>query len=93
MRAVRFSAKAADDLHAIVAHYGEVAPYATSNVLSDIYRSIQQVSLFPSSGAPVPNRNFRKAVSLKYRFKIIYIARDEVVIVLGLLRHQALQHY
>jgi plasmid stabilization system protein ParE len=88
MKAVRFSAKAADDLHAIIAHYGEVAPYATSNVLSDIFRSIQQVSQFPNSGAPVPNRNFRKAVSLKYQFKIIYITSDGALFVLGVFRHQ-----
>ncbi len=67
---ILFRKEAETDLAAIVTYYNEVAPESVSNILSDIYRAIDQLVHFPQSGMRVPNRQFRRIVTLKYHFKI-----------------------
>jgi plasmid stabilization system protein ParE len=85
---VTFRAEAADDLSAIIAWYEEVAPDALANILSDIYRSIDQLTRFPLIGMAVHERPFRRIVTRKYHFKIAYQADADRIVVLGIFRYQ-----
>ena len=87
MRVV-FRAEAAADLRSIIAYYEETAPGALSNILSDIYRSIDQLTHFPRIGMAVPDRSFRRLVTTKYHFKVAYAVQDDVILVLGIFRYQ-----
>jgi plasmid stabilization system protein ParE len=50
MIAVRFRKEAEADLRGIIGWYEGVAPDAVANILSDIYRSIDQLARYPRSG-------------------------------------------
>lgn len=88
MKALIFRREAEQDLRGIIAFYEEVAPAALSNILSDIYRSIDQLAEFPHSGMQVSDRPFRRIVTIKYHFKIAYEVGDDRIIVLGIFRYQ-----
>jgi len=60
---VIFRAEAAADLRSIIAYYETVAPDALPNILSDIHRSIDQLTHFPRIGIAVSNRPFRRLVT------------------------------
>lgn len=83
-----FRAEAAADLRSIIAYYEEVAPEALTNILSDIHRSIDQLTHFPHIGMPVSNRSFRRLVTRRYHFKVAYAAREEAILILGIFRYQ-----
>jgi plasmid stabilization system protein ParE len=85
---VIFRAEAAADLRSIIAYYEEVAPEALANILSDIYRSIDQLTRFPRIGMPVADRPFRRLVTLKYHFKVAYEVHGDLILILGIFRHQ-----
>jgi len=88
MMSIIFRKEAEADLRSIIAYYEEVAPEALSNILSDIYRSIDQLVHFPRLGMQVPDRSFRRMVTIQYRFKVAYeIGKDRIVIV-GIFRYQ-----
>jgi plasmid stabilization system protein ParE len=87
MRAV-FRAEAAADLRSIIAYYEETAPEALTNILSDIYRAIDQLTHFPRIGIEIPDRPFRRLVTLKYHFKVAYAVQDDVILILGIFRYQ-----
>lgn len=57
---IRFRREAEADLRAIIDYYRDIAPEAVTNILSDIYRSINQLARYPYSGMPVPDRPFRR---------------------------------
>ncbi len=88
MMQVLFRAEAEADLRSIIAYYEDVAPASVGNILSDIYRSINQLIHFPQLGMAVPERSFRRIVTLKYHFKVAYQIDDEAIIVLGIFRYQ-----
>ena len=88
MMPVRFRKEAEADLRGIIGWYESTAPDAVSNILSDIYRSIDQLTRYPRSGMAVPNRSFRRIVTLKYHFKIAYEIGDDRIVVLGIFRYQ-----
>ena len=54
MTTVVFRKEAEADLRSIIVYYEEVAPDALPNILSDIYRSIDQLARYPHSGMAVP---------------------------------------
>ena len=85
---VTFRREAEADLRSIIAYYEEVAPEAVGNILSDIYRSIDQLTFFPRIGMQVPNRPFRRVVTLKYRFKVAYEVGEDRIVILGVFRYQ-----
>jgi plasmid stabilization system protein ParE len=86
--AVKFRKRAEADLRAIIAWYETVAADAVAPVLSDIYRSIDQLIDFPRLGPMVPGHRFRRLVTRKYHFKIAYEIGDEAIIILGIYRYQ-----
>jgi plasmid stabilization system protein ParE len=88
MRQVLFRAEAEADLRSIITYYEEVAPTSIGNILSDIYRSIDQLTHFPQLGMAVPERPFRRIVTLKYHFKVAYQIQDEDIVILGIFRYQ-----
>jgi plasmid stabilization system protein ParE len=88
MNRIRFRAAAEADLQSIIAYYEDVAPDSVSNILSDIYRSIDQLVHFPRIGMQVEGRSYRRLVSLKYHFKIAYEVGIDLVIILGIFRYQ-----
>ncbi len=85
---ILFRKEAETDLRLIVSYYDDVAPEAVSNILTDIYRSIDQLVHFPQSGMRIPDRQFRRIVTLKYHFKIAYEVTNDNVVILGIFRHQ-----
>jgi plasmid stabilization system protein ParE len=85
---ILFRKEAETDLGSIVSYYDEAAPESVSNILSDIYRSIDQLVHFPQSGMRVPDRQFRRIVTLKYHFKIAYEVTEGNVVILGIFRYQ-----
>lgn len=85
---IAFRAEAAADLRSIIAYYEDVAPEALSNILSDIYRSIDQLSHFPRIGMQVPDSRFRRLVTLRYHFKVAYEIGEDAIQILGIFRYQ-----
>ena len=85
---IAFRTEAKADLDAIIDWYTAVAPESLERILADIYRSIDQLSRYPRSGMSVPERRFRRIVTLDYHFKIGYQIEDERIVILGLFRFQ-----
>jgi plasmid stabilization system protein ParE len=88
MTPIRFRSEAEADLRAIISYYEDVAPDALDNILSDIYRSINQLTHFPRIGMRVEGRGFRRLVTMKYHFKIAYEIAEECVTIVGIFRFQ-----
>lgn len=88
MSRIRFRTEAEDDLRSIIAYYDEVAPHALSNILSDIHRSIDLLLDFPLLGMVVTGEDFRRIVTLRYHFKTAYALDGDLILILGIYRHQ-----
>lgn len=88
MMKIQFREEAETDLRLIVSHYNDVAPEAVDSILTDIYRSIDQLVRFPKSGMQVADRRYRRIITLKYHFKIAYEVTETCVIILGIFRYQ-----
>ena len=88
MMTILFREEAEADLRSIVDHYRSVAPDAVENILADIYRAIDQIARYPRSGMQVPDRAFRRIVTIRYHFKVAYELRDDRVVILGIFRYQ-----
>ncbi len=88
MTRVIFRREAEADLRSIIAYYEEVAPDALGNILADIHRCIDQLTFFPRIGMQVPDRPFRRIVTLKYHFKIAYEVGEDQIVILGIFRYQ-----
>lgn len=88
MITVRFRKKAETDLREIVDWYQAVAPEVTNAVLADIYRSINQLISYPRSGMAVPGRHFRRIVTRKYRYTVVYKIEPSRIAIIGIFRHQ-----
>ncbi|MCC5611702.1 type II toxin-antitoxin system RelE/ParE family toxin [Nostoc sp. CHAB 5834] len=58
MRHIIFRKEAEADLRDIIAHYENVTPESLPNILSDIYRTVDQLVHFPNIGMQVEERNF-----------------------------------
>lgn len=85
---ILFRKEAEADLRAIVDHYENIAPESLPNILSDIYRTIDQLGHYPRSGMQVPDRPFRRIVTIKYHFKIAYEIHEDRIAILGVFRYQ-----
>jgi plasmid stabilization system protein ParE len=88
MNTVRFRKRAEADLREIVQWYDTVAPHVTGAILADIYRSIDQLTAYPRSGEAVPGQSFRRIVTRKYRYRIVYAIAPRQIVVIGIFRHQ-----
>jgi plasmid stabilization system protein ParE len=88
MTAILFRKEAEADLRAIVDHYESIAPDSLPNILSDIHRTIDQLGRYPRSGMQVPDRPFRRIVTIRYHFKIAYAIHDDRIVILGIFRYQ-----
>ena len=88
MRRIIFRAEAEEDLRAIIDHYNEVAPESVGNIVADIYRSINLLGEYALIGMRVPNRSYRRIVTIRYHFKIAYEVGQDRIIILGIFRFQ-----
>ncbi|MEP7221100.1 MAG: type II toxin-antitoxin system RelE/ParE family toxin [Novosphingobium sp.] len=88
MMKVTFRREADADLRGIAEWYEAVAPGSLAGILSDIYRSIDQLIDFPRSGTKVPGSLLRRIVSRKHHFKIPYEIGDGAIIIVGIFRYQ-----
>ena len=89
MRRIIFRKEAEADLRDIICYYEEVAPTSVGNILSDVYRSIDQLVHFPHLGMQVEDRTYRRIVTLKYHFKVAYEVGEDRIVILGIFRYQA----
>ena len=80
---VIFRSGAAADLRSIIDYYEEVAPHALPNILSDIYRSIDQLTHFPRIGMAMPGREVRRVVTRKYHFKVPYKIENGTILIIA----------
>lgn len=87
MRHIIFRREAGVDLRDIIAYYEEIAPASVGNILSDIYRSIDQLVHFPHLGMQVEDRTYRRIVTLKYHFKVAYEVGEDRVVIIGIFRY------
>ena len=83
-----FRKEAEADLRSIIDYFEGLAPEAVGNILSDIYRSINLLTRFPRAGMSVPDRHYRRIVTIKYHFKIAYEVSEQEIVVLGIFRYQ-----
>ena len=88
MNRIIFRKEAEADLRDIISYYENVAPASIGNILSDIYRSIDQLVHFPHLGTQVEDRVYRRVVTQKYHFKVAYEIREDGIVILGIFRYQ-----
>lgn len=79
---------ARDDLRAIKAYYREVAPHAVAGIRADIRASLDLIAAYPYIAPQVPGESFRRRVTRRYHFKIIYEVREAEIAVIGIFRFQ-----
>ena len=88
MKPLRFSPRADADLNSIVAYYAQVAPHALPNITADIEHGLDLIKDRPEQAALVPDRDYRRYVTPRYRFKISYRIRPTCIEILGIWRFQ-----
>lgn len=88
MKPIIFRTRAERDLLAIINYFSEYSPQTAQNILDDIYRSIDQLAVFPNLGQQVDGEDFRRIVTLKYHFTIGYAVATDSVNIVGIFRHQ-----
>ena len=88
MKRIIFRAEAEADLRGIIDYYNEVAPESIGNIVADIYRSINLLGEYALIGMQVPNRSYRRIVTIRYHFKIAYEVGEDRIIILGIFRFQ-----
>jgi plasmid stabilization system protein ParE len=76
------------DLEDIIAYYHAVAPEALPRILADIDRSLDRICEFPKAYSRQPGKSYRRLVTRKYRFKIVYQVFADRVEVIGIFRFQ-----
>jgi plasmid stabilization system protein ParE len=85
---VIFRKAAKEDLLAIQAWYEEQAPGSVERILADIYRSIERIREHPQSAETVHGRSYRRVVTRKYHFKVVYLVKPNQIDILGIYRYQ-----
>jgi len=88
MRRIVFRSEAEADLRAIIDYYQDVAPNAVHKIVADIYRSIDLLVDYALIGMQVPDRSYRRLVTIRYNFKVAYDVGDEQITILGIFRFQ-----
>lgn len=88
MMTIIFRKEAEADLRSIIEYYQSVAPESVEKILADIRRSIDQLARYPRSGIAVPDRPFRRIVTIKYHFKLVHMVSDDRLVILGIFRYQ-----
>ena len=76
------------DFDEIVAHYKAIAPEALPNIIEDLDQSFDLICDFPHMYPRQPGRSYRRHVTRKYHFKIIYEVFADHVEVIGIFRYQ-----
>jgi plasmid stabilization system protein ParE len=88
MRRILFREEAEADLRSIIDYYEDVAPESVANILADIYRSVDLLVDYAHIGMQVPDRPYRRIVTIRYHFKIAYEVGDDRIVILGIFRFQ-----
>lgn len=88
MRRLKFRPRADADLGEIIAYYRRVAPHALGNIAADIDDALDLIKERPETPAKVPAKSYRRYVTHRYRFKIAYRVKRDVIEILGIWRFQ-----
>ena len=83
---LRYSRRALDDLDAIFAHITRDSPAGSAAVVRRIQNAIDGLRDFPSSGRPTVRKDIRLLTISGLPFRIFYLLRPKVVIILH-VRH------
>ncbi|HEY6815978.1 MAG TPA: hypothetical protein VI168_10600 [Croceibacterium sp.] len=78
--------QADSDFEQIIAHYNALAPAELPGVLADIDRSLTWICEFPRAYPRLPGREYRRHVTSRYRFRIVYRAFSDRVEVMAIFR-------
>jgi plasmid stabilization system protein ParE len=85
---VFFRKRAEEDLLAIKAWYAEVAPQSVERILDDIYLGIDRIREHPLSAERVHGRSYRRIVTRRNHFKVVYMVKRRQIDILGIYRYQ-----
>ncbi|MEP3422880.1 MAG: type II toxin-antitoxin system RelE/ParE family toxin [Erythrobacter sp.] len=88
MMLIRFRSSAKSDLSSLLAYLEEHAPSSKQAVVDDLSRSLETISSFPSAGAQVDGRHYKRIITPRYHFKLVYEVAAEQINVLAILRQQ-----
>ena len=91
MKPVRFTARAERDMNSIISYYEDIAPGLSARIVADIRDRLERLRSFPTSGQRIGMAGLRRALSLRYRFKIAYRVTGEAIEVVGVFRFQNLE--
>ncbi|MCG5235711.1 type II toxin-antitoxin system RelE/ParE family toxin [Xanthobacter oligotrophicus] len=85
---LRYSRRALDDLDAIFTHITRDSPNGAATVVRRIQNAVDALRDFPSSGRPTARKDIRLLTVSGLPFRIFYLLRPKMVIVLH-VRHTA----
>jgi plasmid stabilization system protein ParE len=85
---LEFRPEADADLTAIIGYFKQTAPDALGNVLADLERSFAMICEYPTLYPLQAGRSYRRHVTRRYRFKIVYDVLGDRIDVLGVFRFQ-----
>ena len=80
--------RAERDVRKILGHYSGLSYEVADRVFDDIEGVFAQLKEFPESGPRTAAGNFRRAVSAKYKFVVLYRYDGTSVTVSQVYRHQ-----
>jgi plasmid stabilization system protein ParE len=85
---VLYLPRALDDLNAIAEYFENLDADVAIRVRADIKRAIGLLQENPFSGRAVGRSGLRRKLTHRYRFKIAYRVRRDVIEILGIYRFQ-----
>ena len=88
MRRVVYLDVAQADLQSIADYYGAIDPEVADRILADVRSAIAKLDHFPHRGQAVRGGPLRRILSRRYRFKIAYRVRQDVIEIVGVFRFQ-----
>lgn len=88
MKPIKFRLRADRDLERIIAYYLRFAPEAVPAIAADIDRSLGLIEEHPERFQEVPGTPYRRLVTKRYKFKIAYRVRRDIIEILGIYRFQ-----
>lgn len=88
MKPIKFRLRADRDIEQIIAYYLRLAPEAVPGIAADIDRSLGLIEEDPERYPPVSGTPYRRLVTRRYKFKIAYRVRPDVIEIVGIYRYQ-----
>ncbi|HHI88483.1 MAG TPA: type II toxin-antitoxin system RelE/ParE family toxin [Hellea balneolensis] len=82
MRTVRFRARAIQNINRQIAYFDENAPHIIEPFRADMRTTISLVQTFPHIGHKGEVDGTREIISIKFRYIIVYVVREDFIEVL-----------